>query len=1577
MKRKKLMIRPLALALVASQCMTSFAGVWVNVSNDTWAYVRDDGTKQPGGWFTDPADQKIYYLDESGAIAYGWRLIDNVWYFFNTMHDGAFGSAVTSRWQWIDGYSYLFNEKGQMYMNTTTPDGFTVNENGQWTENGKAVYVAGKGIITHVLAAATNNGVIVGRVSGGGGGGSSSGGSSGGSTSQTTYYSYTVRYVDESGNVLSTDTGKVKKNTFITITNRSITGYEPVGDDAGKKKVTEDGAVFTVRYKKTEEAKPDTKPDTEHEDTEKTYHYTVQYVDRETEKVLRENEGDVKPNETVTVEDMVDGYTPCTGNTKTFTVTEDDTVITLYFEKEKEKASYTIKYVDENDRVLRTVTGKDELNKTILIPEQEIAGFTRETEDDSFTLTEDGYVFIVRYTKDEVTDKPATGSEVAKKRSYTITFIDRDTNGVLMRESGTVAEGTELVPTTRFEGYEYADSYHFTVSGKKNNFKVYLVRLEEPEEKVNVKYTVTCEDEAGKTLKVFNGSVLVGDEPVEVKTNYVIDGYEPSGDTIITVEKEGSHEYTLTYRKTANATLHVTFMDIDTMQEIDTTDIDGVAGDSVDISGLCPDGYEPAGNLPDSVKLSSNDKNNVIKLYYKKIKEIEDVKKKARYTIQFRAQNDHSVKVMDDVTGTWTVGEKMSYYFLKTYNDKDGNTWTAVDDSPSIFTADDQEMNTFCIEFVKTGEEEVKDLNRSYSIKYVAEDTGSTLGISTGFAKVGDKIPYVNTHDSYGFKDTAENYYTIKEDGDNKVEVILKRNKFPAPVKNENTGKYDGFEWLALFVDSNGQQLLPNVSGFTLKGDRVYFKYPDVIERDGVTYRAVKSSPYIEYVNQTTYRQFVIQYVTGEPSEDKLANWKQKAQEKKDEFYGTTPYHYFVAFREKNSWNDIGLQFNLDKKDANVMINELDIPGWNPPEENLGSFTLDTDGKTVVAQYEKPNEGNSVDYIERQYTIRIVDEDGNDIFPSYTGKIGCVKGNTQFDFPVHFPKTFYDKSGNRWEADEDSPVNFVMNAMDGKNEKTIRYHRAYLNEQEQFVVTSNTEFNKVLNDFASHTNNSDEHDYYVLGRDYDTSTAEVSETMSLYNLAGYSNEVVDRFELNGVSYTISHVQFHRKWEQGVCSHEFEAVTDLNGSCVTSSKHKVRCKKCGEEVEVIVPAVGHKDKNHDGSCDVCGIRLSQNLGDQITVTWDSGTLGFGKRDYTFTCIDDNYNGTGKMLYIASEGITNELFTTYSNANTAAYKDSRVRQFLDDEFANGLSINKNLLTLDEDAVSMLTKAEYDHYSKTSENKFVFPSGTYLTRDTDEDNVTLTDGTTVTKEQASQYEVHPVILLDRSEDDSSTRSNIWNVGDLQAREIGGKLYLFRCVNANYMDKTNTDKSMAVFLCDTVIPASEGLGFDEADGTQSTRFFGSTNNYKYSEINKWLAANTPDNDNLVRTNIGIKNEYTGSSTNGLYDSVTDKSFNRFTRSNPQVMYSNFFIPSLEEAIAMKDYLWKFNRSDENNADDIVTKYRSSYWLRTPEYGTDDMVYTVNMQTGSIEPHSVKATEGNDLCEVGIRPMYVMYQNY
>lgn len=70
-------------------------------------------------------------LIPSTVFAGQWKKEGSTWKY--QKDDGTYTSGT---WQWIDGKSYCFDSNGNMYANTTTPDGYTVNENGQWTVNG-------------------------------------------------------------------------------------------------------------------------------------------------------------------------------------------------------------------------------------------------------------------------------------------------------------------------------------------------------------------------------------------------------------------------------------------------------------------------------------------------------------------------------------------------------------------------------------------------------------------------------------------------------------------------------------------------------------------------------------------------------------------------------------------------------------------------------------------------------------------------------------------------------------------------------------------------------------------------------------------------------------------------------------------------------------------------------------------------------------------------------------------------------------------------------------------------------------------------------------------------------------------------------------------------------------------------------------------------------------------------------------------------------------------------------------------------------------------------------------------------
>ena len=71
------------------------------------------------------------------VLAGQWKTDANGWWYQNDD-----GSYPANCWQWIDGNGdgtaecYYFNESGYMLSNTTTPDGYIVNQDGAWIENG-------------------------------------------------------------------------------------------------------------------------------------------------------------------------------------------------------------------------------------------------------------------------------------------------------------------------------------------------------------------------------------------------------------------------------------------------------------------------------------------------------------------------------------------------------------------------------------------------------------------------------------------------------------------------------------------------------------------------------------------------------------------------------------------------------------------------------------------------------------------------------------------------------------------------------------------------------------------------------------------------------------------------------------------------------------------------------------------------------------------------------------------------------------------------------------------------------------------------------------------------------------------------------------------------------------------------------------------------------------------------------------------------------------------------------------------------------------------------------------------------
>ena len=97
---------------------------WVK-ENGTWYYLNDSGAMQTG-WVKDKGTW--YYLNDSGAMQTGWVKENGTWYYLNQ------SGAMETGWFTVSDKWYYANESGALAINTTTPDGYTVNADGEWVE---------------------------------------------------------------------------------------------------------------------------------------------------------------------------------------------------------------------------------------------------------------------------------------------------------------------------------------------------------------------------------------------------------------------------------------------------------------------------------------------------------------------------------------------------------------------------------------------------------------------------------------------------------------------------------------------------------------------------------------------------------------------------------------------------------------------------------------------------------------------------------------------------------------------------------------------------------------------------------------------------------------------------------------------------------------------------------------------------------------------------------------------------------------------------------------------------------------------------------------------------------------------------------------------------------------------------------------------------------------------------------------------------------------------------------------------------------------------------------------------------
>lgn len=535
---------------------------------------------------------------------------------------------------------------------------------------------------------------------------------------------------------------------------------------------------------------------------------------------------------------------------------------------------------------------------------------------------------------------------------------------------------------------------------------------------------------------------------------------------------------------------------------------------------------------------------------------------------------------------------------------------------------------------------------------------------------------------------------------------------------------------------------------------------------------------------------------------------------------------------------------------------------------------------------------------------------------------------------------------------------------------------------ERLIVSSQEENAARVASIASQAEDGGWHTFYVIGRNLVPNGKVIAQRYG--SQAVYSNLLEESIQEGDDWYYVARMGIGRTFSSQDCSHNWVKEKENRAGCLTKGSAQYICQSCGMERDIAEAPLGHRDENGDSICDRCKKRaVPQALGSGILA-------GLDQMELTFTCIDEDYQGG--MLYLSDTPVALEQFGGYGQA---AYEDSAVYRYFRDGFQNGFSIKNGVMAIETEGTGKrayamsLSKEEYERYRER------IAGGNFLLRDSQEGMVWGVDeegAYSLQNPENTSYGLRIAIVLQKPDLGMPERIH-WNLNDLQIVNLDGKEYLFRCIDQDYSDGNQNHGRLALFLCESVIPADYGSDYrleEQADGSHEYVFrpgpiatFGEQNDYKYSNIRRWLDSQEIFNTEPVQ--IGSSYAYMGSSPEGAWSDFNSNALKPYYIGDQQ-LNARLFILSVDEALKYREYLWKFEGADRENPQTQYTAFSKGYWLRSPMGNSEEFqtgcAYVVDLVHGNLHPASTKGeggtgeTEQEQTTVYGIRPAFVMPQD-
>ncbi len=492
-----------------------------------------------------------------------------------------------------------------------------------------------------------------------------------------------------------TKKGKIDDEYTTTIADDLPEYYELVEEPTNKTgTMTEEQIVVTYYYRL------------------KKYQYTVNYLEKGTNKVLHE----AKTTQNITYgtvintkDEVIDinGYGYDSADKDSLSIAVSGNIINVYYTKVT-GLSYTVNYFEKDtDEVIHPakITGEQVFETEITSADEviDIDGYNYDSVDkDKLIIGTGENVINIYYTK-------------RNDLSYTVNYLEKDTNKVLHAQKNQTemtfkAEVKSADEKIDIDGYNYdsVDKDSLTITTGENVINIYYTKRNDLSYKVNY-----LDKDTNKVLhdqKIKDGMTF---ENVVTSANEVIDidGYNydsvdkatlkiTTGENIINIyyTKRNDLSYTVNYlEKTTNKVLHeqkvqdgITFESVVTSSN-EVIDIDGYKYDSVD---------------KDTLTIGIGE--NVINIYYTKRNDL-------NYKVNYLEKGTNKVLHDQKTVENKTFGET-----IISTNEKiviDGYNYDNVDKDSLTITTGENVINIYY----------TKKTDLSYTVNYLEKDTNKVL----------------------------------------------------------------------------------------------------------------------------------------------------------------------------------------------------------------------------------------------------------------------------------------------------------------------------------------------------------------------------------------------------------------------------------------------------------------------------------------------------------------------------------------------------------------------------------------------------------------------------------------------------------------------------------------------------------------------------------------------------------------------------------------------------------------------------------------------------------------------------------